>query len=85
MTRIFRLIGLGIIIAMALSIVGGIDQTSTSLQTIKNGANLNKIGAVIFVIMYVLLIVVHLACWQRWREIPSSHRAVRAFLFVTGS
>ena len=81
MSRIFRFIGLGVIAAMALSIVGGIDQASTTSAS-NHAKTYIQVGAILFAVVYVLLAVMHIVCWSYQYQIRSSHRAVRVFLFL---
>lgn len=78
MSRIFRFIGLGVIAAMALSIVGGIDQASTTSAS-NHAKTYIQVGAILFAVVYVLLAVMHIVCWSYQYQIRSSHRAVRVF------
>jgi hypothetical protein len=75
MTRIFRLIGLVIIAATVLSIIGGIDATSAS--SVSKGIGYREVGSILFVVAFLVLVFVHLMCWGYKYEIRRSHRTVR--------
>ncbi|KZP25970.1 hypothetical protein FIBSPDRAFT_661209, partial [Athelia psychrophila] len=60
-TKAWRLLGLLATIALALSIYGS---TETSPSEVSNGNTLRRVGAFLFLILYLLLVGVHAYCWM---------------------
>jgi hypothetical protein len=58
------------IAAMAISIAGGINIKFTDMNT---HSTLRRVGAVMFAIVYVLLVIVHIASWS-YRYVIMRHR-----------
>jgi len=73
MSRSMRFIGLLTIIAMALSIAGGVNQNSSKPSNVNTGKTLRRVGAAIFAGVYILLVIVHIASWS-YRFVIMRHR-----------
>lgn len=75
-TRVFRLLGLLATIALALSIYGGTEASSSSQSSQKSSNQLRQIGAILFLVLYVLLVGVHVFCWMRSSLLMKNRRTL---------
>jgi len=71
MSRSFRLIGMFAIVALVLSIVGGVELSNNGKSS--TGTALRKAGAIVFGVVYVCLVLVHIGCWG-YRHAIMRHR-----------
>jgi hypothetical protein len=60
MTRVFRLLGVMATVALILAIYGG-----TSTSDVNRGNTYRRAGAILFAVLYILLVGVHVMCWLR--------------------
>ncbi|KII86377.1 hypothetical protein PLICRDRAFT_56088 [Plicaturopsis crispa FD-325 SS-3] len=71
---LFRLLNLVPIAGLVLSIIGGTDSTSDSASTVAQGKTLRRVGAWLFVAIYVVAVVVHVGCWLNSRALLRHRR-----------
>jgi len=76
LTRGYRLLGLVGVVALILSIVGGINATSTKPSELSQSNTYRHVGSILFVLLYALLIVVHVACWFFASRLTKHRRTV---------
>jgi len=74
MTNVFRLLGLLGIVALALSIYGGIIVDVPSDQSKSN--TFRHIGSVLFAVLYGLLAAAHAVCWLHATTLMKHRRTV---------
>jgi hypothetical protein len=78
----FRLLHLLASTAVALSIVGGIDAASSDTTTQSHGATFRRVGALLYVALYVFVVLAHLWAWSHSYQIHKHKKLVRNhFLF----
>jgi len=75
MSRSFRLIGLLTIATMAMFIAGGVNIRSSKQSDVTTGRTLRRVGAVMLSVVYVLLVIVHIASWS-YRYVIMRHRGI---------
>jgi hypothetical protein len=80
-TRSFRFVGGLAIVALALTVSGGVDASSLNPGEAKQGRTLRQVGVIIFAVVYVLLVFVHVVCWSYVWQLSSRGRQVRYILF----
>jgi hypothetical protein len=76
LTRGFRLLGLIAIVGFILSLLGGINGTSTNPSEINQAKTLRHIGSILFAMVYGFLVAVHIGCWLCARRLTKAHRTV---------
>jgi uncharacterized membrane protein AbrB (regulator of aidB expression) len=84
LTRGYRLLGLLGIVALALSIVGGSNATSTKPSELSQSNTYRHVGSILFVVLYALLIAVHVGCWLYASKLMKHRRTVchSALIFI---
>jgi len=74
----FRLLGLLATIALILSIVGGVDASSSSASDQSSGTTLRRAGSFLFLVLYVAVVLFHFWAWSWKEEISPHHRTLLA-------
>jgi len=82
MTHILRVDKIACIIAMILSIVGGIDANSSKSSTVTTGTDLRKGGILVFIAVYVLTALCTSFLWRRESEIGNYYRKLLVAITV---
>jgi hypothetical protein len=70
------LLGLIAIVGFILSLVGGINGTSTNPSEINQAKTLRHVGSILFVVVYGFLVAVHIGCWLCARRLTKARRTV---------
>lgn len=79
MTRGVRLMSLVGTVAVILSIVGGVKTGDASTESdISSGLTLRRVGAIMFLIMFVFVVVFQFAIFSMKEMMPAFRRKVRA-------
>ncbi|KAJ7770826.1 hypothetical protein DFH07DRAFT_805385 [Mycena maculata] len=73
-TRMFRAVAFFLVVAMALAIAGGILGTHIAPTQGHVGDILRKTAAVLYGVLYLVLIVIHMRCWGDRYEMRSHRR-----------
>jgi len=76
LTRGYRLLGAIGIVGFILSIVGGINASSTSQSQLNQSKTFRHVGSILFIVLYGLLIAVHIGCWLRASELTRARRTL---------
>ncbi|KIM85114.1 hypothetical protein PILCRDRAFT_817972 [Piloderma croceum F 1598] len=76
LTRGFRLLGLIAIVGFILSLVGGINGTSTNPSEINQAKTLRHVGSILFALVYGFLVAVHIGCWLCARRLTKARRTL---------
>ncbi|MCJ1471674.1 hypothetical protein MMC13_000314 [Lambiella insularis] len=74
--RILNLLGIIPIVALILAIVGGTDQSSSNPGTVSTGVTLSRVGVVLFMVVFVVLALITLATFFKFRSITSGEDRV---------
>lgn len=79
MTRGLRLMGLLGIVALALTIAGGVKAgTATTEANMNSGTNLRHIGVILFAVLFGLVFLMHLFCWSNRERLMRYRRTLLA-------
>lgn len=73
------MLGLLGVAGVALSSYGGSNATSTDPNKLKNANTFRHIGTILFVILYVILALLHVVYWFRFRSLMKNRRTVCNF------
>lgn len=72
-----RLMGLVGVVALALTIAGGVTAgNATTESSLNSGTKLRHIGVILFAIVYGFILVVHIFCWSNKNQILRYRRTV---------
>ncbi|KAF8583035.1 hypothetical protein K439DRAFT_111065 [Ramaria rubella] len=75
LSNIMRLLRLDLAVAVVLAIIGGIKTSpNNSSSDQATGHTLLRVGAVLFVIAYVVLFGIHVLLWGKKENIPLNHK-----------
>lgn len=75
-TRAFRLLGLLAAAAVATSIVGGTDASSSDTNTQEHGVTLRRVAVILYVALYLLIVLAHLWAWTFFNKIQRNRRTL---------
>ncbi|KZT67599.1 hypothetical protein DAEQUDRAFT_812672 [Daedalea quercina L-15889] len=79
LVRGLQLMSLLSMIALILAIVGGVDVGNAKTQAdLSEGTKLRHVGAIFFVVLFVLIFLFHLLCWMNMRQIMKARRMLLA-------
>ncbi|KAI0932666.1 hypothetical protein AcW1_000277 [Taiwanofungus camphoratus] len=74
-----RLMGLVGVVALALTIAGGVTAgNATTESSLNSGTKLRHIGVILFAIVYGFILVVHIFCWSNKNQILRYRRTLLA-------
>jgi len=75
-TQMWRILGILSTVALALTIYGGTNSTSTDPSTLKDSNNYRHIGSLLFLALYLLLAGVHLLAWMKSSTLMRNRRTL---------
>ncbi|TDL17888.1 hypothetical protein BD410DRAFT_775673 [Rickenella mellea] len=87
--RHWRILGFLLAVGLVLAIIGGIDESSSSLSTQNTGATFRKISSLLFLGVFIILVSIHFLLWSKKSKILLHRRtllvgisAALPFLFI---